>query len=135
MRFKVPAMAALGVAQIASLELRYVELPALIEQIVIRPTTVYVVPGDEAVGRVANPVGRSERLYQDAQLSKKEASRAFERDDVESGKRLLSRRCRAWSRRGWTCRRSCPRTSRPRPAPWGSCRCRLTRWGRRTCRS
>lgn len=90
MRFKVPAMAALGLAQIATLELRYVELPALIEQTVLLPITVNVVPGDEAAGRVADPVVRSERLYQEAQLSKKEASEAFERGDVETGKQLLS---------------------------------------------
>ena len=91
LRFKVPAMEALGVAQVASLELRYVELPTLIEQTVMLPIAVNVVPGDEAAGRVADPVVRSERLHQEAQLSKKEASDAFERGDVETGKRLLSK--------------------------------------------
>ncbi|MGI8899556.1 MAG: vWA domain-containing protein [Nocardioides sp.] len=89
MRFRVPAMAALGLAQVATLELRYVEVPALIEQLVILPVTVNVVPGDEAAGRIADPVVRSELLYQEAQQSKKRASEAFERGDLEEGKRLL----------------------------------------------
>ena len=90
MRFRVPAMAALGLAQVASLELRYVEVPALIEQTVILPITVNVVPGDEAAGRIADPVVTSERLFQEAQQSKKQASEAFERGDISTGKRLLS---------------------------------------------
>jgi Ca-activated chloride channel homolog len=89
LRFRVPAMAALGLAQVASLELRYVEVPALIEQTVILPVTVNVVPGDEAAGRIADPVVRSELLYQEAQLSKREASEAFERGELEAGKELL----------------------------------------------
>ncbi len=88
-RFRVPAMAALGLAQVATLELRYVEVPALVEQLVILPLTVNVVPGDEAAGRVANPVVRSELLYQEAQQSKKQASEAFERGDLDVGKQLL----------------------------------------------
>jgi Ca-activated chloride channel homolog len=89
LRLRVPAMAALGLAQVASLELRYVEVPALIEQTVILPVTVNVVPGDEAAGRIADPVVRSELLYQEAQLSKREASEAFERGELEAGKELL----------------------------------------------
>jgi Ca-activated chloride channel family protein len=89
MRFHVPAMAALGLAEVASLELRYVEVPALVEQSVTLPITVNVVPGDEAAGRVANPVVRSEVLYQEAQQSKRQASEAFEAGDLDAGKRLL----------------------------------------------
>jgi Ca-activated chloride channel family protein len=89
MQFWVPAMAALGLAQVASLELRHVELPALIEHSVILPITVNVVPGDEAAGRIPDPVVTSERLFQEAQQSKKQASEAFEAGDIESGKRLL----------------------------------------------
>jgi Ca-activated chloride channel family protein len=58
MRFKVPAMAALGVAQVATLELRYVELPALREQLVTIPVSVNVVPGDEASGARAGRHGQ-----------------------------------------------------------------------------
>lgn len=89
LRFRVPAMAALGLAQVATLKLRYVEMPALIEQSVTLPITVNVVPGDEVAGRIADPVVRSELLYQEAQQSKRRASDAFEAGDLETGKRLL----------------------------------------------
>jgi Ca-activated chloride channel family protein len=89
MRFRVPGMAALGLADIASLELRYVEMPALVEQTVVLPIAVNVVPGDEAAGRLADPVVRSELLFQEAQQSKRRASEAFEAGDVPTGKRLL----------------------------------------------
>ena len=89
MRFKVPAMAALGLAQIASLELRYVELPALIEQSVTLPVNVNVVPGDEAAGRIPDPTVRTEVLFQEAQQSKRLASEALERGDRDGAKKLL----------------------------------------------
>lgn len=91
MRFKVPAMAALGVAQVASLELRYVELPDLLEHVVTLPVTVNVVPGDEASGRVPDPTVRTEVLFQEAQESKRLASEALERGDRETARTLLER--------------------------------------------
>ena len=89
LRFKVPAMAGLGLAQIARLELRYVELPQLVEQIVMLPVTVNVVPGDEAAGRVPDPTVRSEVLFQEAQHSKRLASEALEQGDRGTAKKLL----------------------------------------------
>lgn len=89
MRFKVPAMAALGLAQIASLELRYVELPALIEQVVTLPVNVNVVPGDEAANRLPDPTVRTEVLFQEAQESKRLASEALERGDRRTARKLL----------------------------------------------
>lgn len=55
LKLKVPALAALGLARVATLEISYVELPGLVEQVVSLPITVNVVPGDEAAGRVAHP--------------------------------------------------------------------------------
>jgi Ca-activated chloride channel homolog len=81
LRFGVPAMAALGLAQIAALELRYVELPAMVEQVVTLPVHVNVVPGDEAAGRGFNPTVRSEALFQEAQQAKRRASEALEEGD------------------------------------------------------
>jgi len=89
MRFKVPAMAGLGLAQIATLELRYVELPGLVEQVVTLPVSVNVVPGDEAAGRVPDPVVHTEVLFQEAQHSKRLASEALERGERETAKKLL----------------------------------------------
>ncbi|HET6561561.1 MAG TPA: VWA domain-containing protein [Marmoricola sp.] len=89
MRLKVPAMAALGLAQVATLELRYVEVPAFVEKVVTIPITVNVVPGDEAAGRVANPTVRTEVLFQEAQHSKRLASDALAQGDRDAAKKLL----------------------------------------------
>ena len=89
MRFKVPAMAALGLAQIASLELRYVELPAVIEHVVTLPVDVNVVPGDEAAGRIPDASVHTEVLFQEAQQSKRLASEALERGDRAEAQKLL----------------------------------------------
>jgi Ca-activated chloride channel family protein len=87
--FRVPARPALGPARIATLQLRYVELPGVVEQVVSLPVNVNVVPGDEAAERVPDPSVRSEVLFQEAQESKRKASEAFERGDVEGGTGLL----------------------------------------------
>ena len=90
MRFEVPAMAALGLAQIATLSLEYVELPGLVEHTVELPISVNVVPGDEAAQRVPDPIVRSEVLFQEAQDTKRQASEAFECGDVDGGQTLLA---------------------------------------------
>ena len=77
LKLEVPAVAALGLKQVASLELSYVELPDMIGQTVVLPLTVNVVPGDQAAGRVADPVVRTEVLFQEAQDDKKLASEAL----------------------------------------------------------
>lgn len=80
-RLAVPAMAGLGLATVASLELRYVELPSLIEQVVTLPVQVNVVPGDQAAGRTTDPTVQTEVLFQEAQQAKKRASDALERGE------------------------------------------------------
>jgi Ca-activated chloride channel homolog len=89
LRFQVPAMAALGLAQIATLELQYVELPGLVEHTMSLPLSVNVVPGDEAAQRIPHPSVRSEVLFQEAQDTKRRASEAFERGDLDAGQGLL----------------------------------------------
>ena len=89
LKFKVPAMAGLGLAKIATLELAYVELPGLVEHVAALPITVNVVPGDEAAGRVPHPTVQSEVMFQEAQDVKRLASEAFERGEFESGQRLM----------------------------------------------
>lgn len=89
LKLKVPAMAALGLAKVASLELAYVELPGLVEHVASLPITVNVVPGDEAAGRVAHPTVHSEVLFQEAQDAKRRASEAFEQGDFGAGRLLL----------------------------------------------
>lgn len=90
LRMAVPALAGLGLAQIASLELRYVELPGFIEQVVTLPVQVNVVPGDEAAGRVVDPTVHTEVLFQQAQQAKKQASEAWERGDRSAATSLLA---------------------------------------------
>lgn len=89
MSFQVPALAALGPARVATLELQYVELPGLVEHLVTLPVSVNVVPGDEAAQRVPDPTVHSEVLFQEAQESKRRASEAFERGDVDTATGLL----------------------------------------------
>lgn len=86
----VPGMPALGLAQIATLTLRYVAVPTLVEQVVALPVQVNVVPGDAAAGRVPDPVVRSELLYQRAQAAKRSASRLLQDGDVAGALRVLT---------------------------------------------
>ena len=80
--FSVPGMSALGATDIASLELRYVTLPDLVEETLTIPVSVNVVPGDELAGRTINPVVRAELVFQQAQAAKREASRQLQDGDV-----------------------------------------------------
>ena len=89
LKLKVPALAALGLARVATLEISYVELPGLIEQVVSLPIAVNVVPGDEAAGRLAHPSVTSEVLFQEAQDVKRQASEAFEHGRFDEGQRLI----------------------------------------------
>ncbi len=79
--FDVPALSALGLAEVATLTLRYVELPALVEHTVTVPVHVNVVPGDDAAGRLPDAVVRSELAYLEAQRLKREASTALSAGD------------------------------------------------------
>jgi Ca-activated chloride channel family protein len=83
LRFTVPAVAALGLAQIASLELRYVALPDLREEVITLPISVNVVPADLAAGRVADPKVVVESLFQGAQIAKRSATLSLRLGDAE----------------------------------------------------
>jgi Ca-activated chloride channel family protein len=80
--FAVPAMPSLGLAEIATLQLRYVVLPAFAEETVTLPLAVNVVPGDRAAGRVRDPEVTSELLFQRAQDAKRRAADALARGDA-----------------------------------------------------
>jgi Ca-activated chloride channel family protein len=71
----VPGVAALGLAGVATLQLSYVELASFKQHIINIPLHVNVVPGDQAAGRVPDPVVRTELLYQKVQQAKRSASR------------------------------------------------------------
>jgi len=81
--FDVPRLPGLGLTEIASLELRYVDTVELKEETVTIPLHVNVVPGDEAAGRTVNPVVATELAFQKAQRAKREASRRLYEGDVD----------------------------------------------------
>ena len=72
--FEVPAVAALGLTEVATLEFTYVELPALRQHTVTVPLHINVLPGDQAAGRVPDPMVRSELVYQRVQQTKRRVS-------------------------------------------------------------
>jgi Ca-activated chloride channel family protein len=80
----VPAMAALGLAEVAALTLTYVELPALLQHTVTLPVMVNVVPGDLAANRVRAPEVTQEVLFLATQRAKREAEEALRRGDTTS---------------------------------------------------
>lgn len=77
LELSIPGMPALGLAQIAELELQYVELPALTTHTVTVPVHVNVVPGDEAAGRIPDATVRTEAAFQRAQQAKRRATDAL----------------------------------------------------------
>lgn len=81
--FKVPAMTALGLAEIARVELRYVAVPAFVEQTITVPVHVNVVPGDQAAGRIPDTKVRTELVYQQAQSDKRRAAEALREGDID----------------------------------------------------
>ncbi len=79
----VPGRSSLGLVQVAEFEIRYVELPKLVEHTITLPLNVNVLPGDEAAGRVRSPEVEREKLLltvQKAKLRSEEALRSGDRD-------------------------------------------------------
>lgn len=91
LRMAVDGLSALGLIQIATLELRYVETATLTEHSVTLPISVNVVPGDELGDRIPNPQVQSEKLYQQGQQTKLQASQAYESGDLDAGDAHLAR--------------------------------------------
>lgn len=79
--FDIPALAALGLTEVATLAFTYVELPALVQHTVTVPVHVNVVPGDQAAGRVPDPLVRTEVVYLQAQQAKRRASTLLSNGD------------------------------------------------------
>ena len=72
--FDVPGIAALGLAKIADLAFTWVELPGLVQHSVTVPVHVNVLPGDQAAGRIPNPVVRTELAFLQTQRAKRVAA-------------------------------------------------------------
>jgi Ca-activated chloride channel family protein len=90
LEIEVPAMAALGLAQVCELELLWVELATMDTHKVTIPVNVNVVPGDEAAGRIANPVVTTERAFQQAQRDKQAATNALRAGEPAVAQELFS---------------------------------------------
>jgi len=87
--FDVPGIAALGLAEIANLDFSWVELPGLVEHTVSVPVHVNVLPGDQAAGRVPDPMVRTELAFLRTQRAKRAAAEQMSRGDSEGAIRDL----------------------------------------------
>jgi Ca-activated chloride channel family protein len=85
--FDIPGIPALGLAEVATLEFTYAELPALIQHTVRVPLHVNVVPGDHAAGRVPDPTVRTELAFLLAQQAKRRASTHLSAGDTAAALR------------------------------------------------
>lgn len=84
MAVDVPAKSGLGLVQVCEIELRWTDADTLESHTVTVPVHVNVVPGDQAAGRIPDPVVRSEVAFQKAQEAKRDAGEALRRGDATS---------------------------------------------------
>ncbi len=89
LHFPVPALASLGLHELAQVRIEYVAMPDLLHQVVAWPVMVNVVPGDEAAGRVPNPTVTSARLLAETTKVKREASQALYEGDIDKAVGLM----------------------------------------------
>lgn len=89
LEFAVPACAALGLATVAEIEVRYVELPSLVEHVVSLPVSVNVVPADVAAGRLPSADVTQEKLLLQVQRTKKRSEEALRRGDLAGARSQL----------------------------------------------
>ena len=66
----VPGIADLGLCKIAEVTIEYTDLAARNEVSVTMPVNVNVVPGDQAAGRIEDPIVKAERMILQAQSEK-----------------------------------------------------------------
>ena len=66
----VPGIEALGLCKIADVTFEYTDLAARSEIRVTMPVNVNVVPGDQAAGRIEDPIVKAERMILQAQSEK-----------------------------------------------------------------
>ena len=83
----VPAIAAVGLASICELELRWVDVESMRSERADIPVHVNVVPGDQAAGRTGDAEVTTELSFQQAQRAKREASDALAAGDVDGARR------------------------------------------------
>ena len=82
-RLHVPALATLGTATIADIVVEFTSLPDLREHTVTLPVSVNVVPGDEARGRIPDPVVAVADLLLDVAESKERVAATLRGGDTD----------------------------------------------------
>lgn len=88
-RLGVPAVPSLGLATVADCVFEYTAMPELLAHTVTFPIAVNVVPGDQAAGRIPNPIVEVEELLiaiSDAKLS---ATNDLRSGDIDSARAKL----------------------------------------------
>jgi Ca-activated chloride channel family protein len=85
----VPGIAALGLCKIADVTIEYTDLAARNEISVTMPVNVNVVPGDQAAGRIEDPVVKAERMILQAQSEKALATQEILQGDQKSATKRL----------------------------------------------
>ena len=89
-KFRVPGLPNLGTTTIADIVLEFTTLPDLKEHTVTLPIAINVVPGDEARGRIPNPVVEVASLLADISDEKKQAADALRQGDSARARTTLS---------------------------------------------
>jgi len=89
LHFAVPAVAALGLYELATLTIEYVSLPSLESQTITWPLAVNVVPGDVAAGRVCDPSVVTARLLAQATQAKDAANTALGEGDIDRAEQVM----------------------------------------------
>ena len=86
----VPEIASLGLCTIAEITIEYLNLAQRQDISVTLPVNVNVVPGDQAAGRIANPIVRAQRLVISAQTEKALASEEMKNGNVKGAMKRLN---------------------------------------------
>jgi Ca-activated chloride channel family protein len=85
----VPGIEALGLCKIADITIEYTDLAARSEISVTMPVNVNVVPGDQAAGRIEDPIVKAERMILQAQSEKAIATEEILQGNQKSATKRL----------------------------------------------
>jgi Ca-activated chloride channel homolog len=85
----VPGIEALGLCKIADVTIEYTDLAARNEISVSMPVNVNVVPGDQAAGRIEDPIVKAERMILQAQSEKALATEEILHGNSKSASKRL----------------------------------------------
>jgi Ca-activated chloride channel family protein len=85
----VPGIADLGLCKIADVTIEYTDLAARNEVSVTMPVNVNVVPGDQAAGRIEDPIVKAERMILQAQSEKAIATEEILQGNQKSATKRL----------------------------------------------